>query len=63
VAKKSGSKWLTIVEVCEELSVARSTFDMWRRLGTGPKAIRLPNRQVRVEREELDRWLENLEVA
>lgn len=48
---------LTIAQVCDELQVARSTIDQWRRLGTAPRFTRLPNNSLRVTRAELERWL------
>lgn len=48
---------LTIVQACEELQIARSTLDQWRRLGTAPRFTRLPNNSLRVARAELERWL------
>jgi predicted DNA-binding transcriptional regulator AlpA len=54
---------LTIVQVCQELGVAPSTFYDWRAKGTGPKCITLPNNEIRVRRDELERWLESLEEA
>ncbi|MFE0027068.1 helix-turn-helix transcriptional regulator [Amycolatopsis sp. NPDC059021] len=55
---------LTIDQVCTELDVARSTFDDWRAKGTAPRCIKLPNRQLRIRRIDLDSWLEShLEAA
>jgi excisionase family DNA binding protein len=48
---------LTIVEVCEELNISRSTFYDWRAKGKAPRCIKLPNGEIRVRRSELDRWL------
>jgi excisionase family DNA binding protein len=48
---------LTVAEVCEELDVARSTFNDWRAKGRAPKCIKLPNGSLRIRRAELDRWL------
>ena len=50
---------LTIAQVCEELGVARSSLDLWRRLGTAPRFIRLPNNSLRCERAALEAWLES----
>jgi excisionase family DNA binding protein len=52
---------LTIAEVCDELSVSRSTFYDWRAKGKAPRCIKLPNGEIRVRRIELDRWLEACE--
>jgi predicted DNA-binding transcriptional regulator AlpA len=54
---------LTIPEVCDELKIARSTFNDWRAKRCAPKCIRLPNGSVRVRRSELNRWLESREEA
>jgi excisionase family DNA binding protein len=53
--------FLTIAEVCAELGVARSTFYDWRAAHKGPHCLKLPNGEVRVRRDELDRWLKCLE--
>ncbi len=52
---------LTIGEVCEELHVSRSTFYEWRAKGKAPRCIKLPNREIRVRRSELDRWIASCE--
>lgn len=56
-------EWLTISQVCEELGVSRSTIDMWRRLGTGPTFVRLPNNSLRIRRAEFELWINGLEAA
>lgn len=48
---------LTTEEVLAILRIARSTFDQWRELGIAPECIKLPNRQLRVRRDDLDSWL------
>lgn len=52
---------LTIAQVCDELSVSRSTFYDWRAKGRAPRCIKLPNGEIRVRRTELDRWLATCE--
>lgn len=52
---------LTIQQVCDELSVSRSTFYYWRQLGKGPRCLRLPNGGIRVRRSDLDTWLDGFE--
>jgi excisionase family DNA binding protein len=52
---------LTVTEVCDELGVARSTFYDWRAKGRAPKCLKLPNGDLRVRREELERWLGSCE--
>jgi excisionase family DNA binding protein len=54
---------LTITQLCEELEVSRSTFYEWRTKGVAPKCIKLPNGEIRVRRDELERWLTSLEEA
>ncbi|MET9313072.1 helix-turn-helix domain-containing protein [Kribbella sp. NPDC003505] len=54
---------LTIPEVCAELGVSRSTFYEWRTKGVAPKCIKLPNGEIRIRRDELERWLDTLEEA
>jgi predicted DNA-binding transcriptional regulator AlpA len=54
---------LKITEVCDELSVAESTFYDWRAKNRGPRCIKLPNGGVRVRRGDLDAWLETREEA
>ena len=52
---------LTLAEICAELRVSRSTFYDWRAKGHAPKCLKLPNGELRIRREELDRWLESRE--
>lgn len=54
---------LTVPEVLDELQVAESTFYDWRRKGTGPRCIKLPNGQLRVRRGDLEAWLGKREDA
>lgn len=54
---------LTVSEVCIELKIAPSTFYDWRAKKRGPRCITLANRQLRVRRSELDRWLNEREDA
>ncbi|SDO94326.1 transcriptional regulator, AlpA family [Actinopolyspora xinjiangensis] len=58
--KRSGN-WMTVAEFCEELGIARSTFDLWRAKGTAPRCIRLPNGSLRIRRTDFDTWLDTLE--
>jgi predicted DNA-binding transcriptional regulator AlpA len=60
---RPGNDLLSIPEVIAELGVPRSTFYRWRQTGVGPKAIKLPNGQVRVRRAVLEEWLQGLESA
>jgi len=52
---------LTLLEVCAELKISRSTFYDWRAKGRAPRCIKLPNGELRVRRSELDRWMEKRE--
>ncbi|MGL5827375.1 MAG: helix-turn-helix transcriptional regulator, partial [Nocardioides sp.] len=52
---------LTVLDLCAELGVARSTFYDWRARGAGPRSIKLPNGEIRVRRADLDTWLTGLE--
>ncbi|MGW4058668.1 helix-turn-helix transcriptional regulator [Amycolatopsis sp. NPDC004747] len=55
---------LTVDEFCEEFDIARSTFDDWRAKGRAPRCLKLPNRQLRIRRADVDVWLEScLEAA
>jgi excisionase family DNA binding protein len=55
---------LTVEEVCAELDIARSTWDDWRAKGRAPRCVKLPNRQLRIRRTDLNIWLEScLEAA
>jgi excisionase family DNA binding protein len=49
---------LTIVEVCTELKISRSTFYYWRQTGKAPRCLVLPNKEVRVRRADLEAWLD-----
>ncbi|WP_420076377.1 helix-turn-helix transcriptional regulator [Streptomyces sp. JL3001] len=52
---------LTLAEVCDELSVSRSTFYDWRAKRRAPRCIKLPNGDLRVRRTDLDNWLDDRE--
>jgi excisionase family DNA binding protein len=54
---------LTIVEVCDDLGISRSTFYDWRAKGRAPRCIKLPNGDIRINRAEYERWLATLEEA
>ncbi|WP_246430839.1 helix-turn-helix transcriptional regulator [Streptomyces rectiverticillatus] len=54
---------LTVKEVIVDLKIAPSTFYRWRQLGKAPRAIKLPNGDVRIRRSEYDRWLAEREDA
>ena len=52
---------LTIADICIDLGVSRSTFYEWRAKGRGPRCIKLPNGDIRINRAEYERWLKTLE--
>jgi predicted DNA-binding transcriptional regulator AlpA len=52
---------LTIADICADLAVSRSTFYEWRAKGRGPRCIKLPNGDIRINRAEYERWLTTLE--
>jgi len=52
---------LTIADICADLGISRSTFYEWRAKGRGPRCIKLPNGDIRVNRAEYERWLTTLE--
>jgi predicted site-specific integrase-resolvase len=52
--------WLKLDDVIEELGVARSTLDAWRREGKGPVFRALPNGSLRIRRSELESWMDDL---
>jgi predicted DNA-binding transcriptional regulator AlpA len=54
---------LTIADICADLGVSRSTFYEWRTKGRGPRCLKLPNGDIRVNRAEYERWLRSLEEA
>jgi predicted DNA-binding transcriptional regulator AlpA len=56
----SREQWLTLTDVCEELGIARSSLDAWRRDDRFPKFRKLPNGGLRLRRSELDIWTESL---
>jgi hypothetical protein len=56
---------LTLDQVLAELGgpagpLPRSTWHDWQTKGTGPKVIKLPNGQIRVARDDLNDWLDQL---
>ncbi|WP_328589661.1 helix-turn-helix transcriptional regulator [Nonomuraea aridisoli] len=54
---------LTLMELCAELQISRSTFYDWRAKGRAPRCLKLPNGDLRIRRSDLDRWLSRLEEA
>ena len=56
-------QWVTIQQVMEELGVARSTIDKWRRDGKFPKFRKYPNGSLRVEHAAVEAWRDSLELV
>lgn len=54
---------LTVVELCEELGIGRSTFYEWRAKRRGPRCFKLPNGELRIRRVDFVSWIESLEEA
>ena len=52
---------ISVVDLCEEAGISRSTFYEWRAKGRAPRCIKLPNGQIRIRRAEFERWLDSLE--
>jgi len=48
---------LTVAEFCAELGISRSTFYDWRAKKRAPKCAKLPNGELRIRRDEYERWL------
>ncbi len=52
---------LTVAQVLATLGdVSPRTFYRWRATGKAPRAIRLPNGELRIWRSELNEWLDRL---
>ncbi len=60
-ARPRTSTRLTIADICADLGISRSTFYEWRAKGRGPRCIKLPNGDIRVNCAEYERWLTTLE--
>ena len=52
--------WLTVQQVCELLSISKSTFYKWRMMGNAPQAKRLPNGDLRIRQDWLGHFMSNL---
>ncbi len=57
------SALLTVDQLCAELHISRSTFYDWRAKGKAPECIVLPNGSLRIQREDLARWLSSRRAA
>lgn len=47
---------LKVAEFCAEWKIARSTFYEWLAKGEAPRAFRLPNGQLRIDRRDVEAW-------
>ncbi|MFC4004884.1 helix-turn-helix transcriptional regulator [Prauserella oleivorans] len=64
MATATNRRHMTVDEFCEEIGIARSTFDDWRAKGRAPQCIKLPNGKLRIRRSDYESWLDSLaEVA
>lgn len=52
--------WLTVAQVCEFLTISKSTFYKWRMLGIAPVAKRLPNGDLRIRQDWLNEFMAEL---
>lgn len=55
----TNSPFLTLRQMADELGVSYETVRTWRKRGTMPHLVKLPNRQLRVHKADLDLWLED----
>lgn len=58
---KREPRYISVVAICEELEITRSTFYDWRAKGKGPKAFPLPNGDLRITKASYEAWLKALE--
>ncbi len=61
MATSTTTTWLKTTEVLSELQVSRSTFDLWRNEGRGPRCYKMPNGQLRIRRTDFEEWMSDLE--
>jgi len=54
-------QFLTVPELCELLSIPRSTYYEWRQKRIGPLTIKLPNGEIRIRVTDLEEWLRDRE--
>ncbi|OAH16366.1 helix-turn-helix transcriptional regulator [Streptomyces jeddahensis] len=52
---------LTVEEFCDDLRISSSTFYDWRKKGTAPRCIRIPNGALRIRRSDYENWLTDCE--
>jgi predicted site-specific integrase-resolvase len=56
----NGKEKLTVSQVCEELQISKSTFNKWRMTGRAPTCKRMPNGSLRILRQDLDAWFDEV---
>jgi predicted DNA-binding transcriptional regulator AlpA len=61
--RQVADRHLTIMDLCEELDISRSTFYEWRTKRIAPRCFKLPNGEIRVRRSDLENWIESREEA
>jgi excisionase family DNA binding protein len=54
---------LTVDEFCAEMKISRSTFYDWKAKGRAPRCYQLPNRELRIDRADIEEWFRSCEVA
>ena len=60
-SRGGGRDKLTVAEFCDDLGISRRTFHEWRAKGRAPHCLKLPNGELRIRRNEFDRWLATCE--
>lgn len=60
-ATENKKQWMTFPDVLVELSVSRSTLDLWRAQGKAPEFVKLPNGEMRLRRADFDAWVNELQ--
>ena len=54
-------EWLSQADIQAELNISRSTLAKWRSEGRGPLFRKLPNRELRIRRQDFEAWVASLE--
>lgn len=57
----AGDELLTVTEVLQQIRVAPATWYRWRQTRQAPRAIKLPNGELRIRRSALAKWLRERE--
>lgn len=53
----SVDRLLAVPQICQRLSISRSTFYDWRQARKAPPCLVLPNGQIRIRESDLDLWV------